>query len=282
VIKIGAQRESMNSHRARKRFGQHFLVDSSTIERIVRHINPQAEDNLVEIGPGKGAITSLLSSRCNHLHVIEIDRDLVAILQQQFANPDATTRKVTIHQADALTVDFSSFTATKPARVVGNLPYNISTPLIFHLLNFHDHIQDMYFMLQNEVVERLVAQPGDKHYGRLSIMVQYYCQADKLFEVPASCFNPRPKVNSAIVSLKPHKPLPYIADNPNHLSQLVNRTFQQRRKTLHNALKPFIAAKGSIPTANIDATPLPIDTRLRPENLSVSDYVMLSNFFIGH
>ena len=273
----------MNNHRPRKRFGQNFLVDLGTIERIVRYINPQPEDNVVEIGPGKGAITSLLALRCNHLHVIEIDRDLVAILQQQFADPEATTHdvtahKVTIHQADALTVDFSSLAVTKPARIVGNLPYNISTPLIFHLLNCHDHIQDMYFMLQNEVVERLIAQPGDKNYGRLSIMVQYYCQVDKLFEVPSSCFNPRPKVNSAIVSLKPHKPLPYIADNPDHLSQLVNRAFQQRRKTLHNALKPFITTNANI--ANVMR--LPIDTRLRPENLSVSDYVMLSNFLIAH
>ena len=169
----------MNNHRARRRFGQHFLVNSGIIERIVRHINPQADDNLVEIGPGKGAITSLLAGACNHLHVIEIDRDLVTILQQQFTGADGEKYNITIHQADALTVDFSSFAATAPMRVVGNLPYNISTPLIFYLLNFHKHIQDMYFMLQNEVVERLVAQPGDKHYGRLSVMVQYYCQTDK-------------------------------------------------------------------------------------------------------
>lgn len=269
----------MNNHRARKRFGQNFLIDPGVIERIVRHINPQPRDNLVEIGPGKGAITSLLSAHCNHLHVIEIDRDLVTILQRQFTGANvtknnATTNTVTIHQADALTVDFSPFALTGPARIVGNLPYNISTPLIFHLLNFHDRIQDMYFMLQNEVVERLVAQPGDKHYGRLSIMVQYYCQADKLFDVSPHCFAPRPKVNSAIVRLTPHKPLPYIADNPDHLSQLVNRVFQQRRKTLHNALKPFVTSNANMPKTMT----LPIDTRLRPENLSVSDYVMLSNF----
>ena len=265
----------MNTHRARKRFGQNFLIDLGIIERIIHHINPQQEDNLIEIGPGKGAITALLASLCRHLHVIEIDRDLVAILQQQFTGANATTGNITIHQADALTVDFSLLASTEPARIVGNLPYNISTPLIFHLLNFYDHIRDMYFMLQNEVVERLVAQPGDKHYGRLSIMVQYYCQADKLFEVSPSCFDPRPKVNSAIVRLTPHKPLPCVADDPDHLSRLVNCVFQQRRKTLHNALKPFSNANAAT------FSPLPIDTRLRPENLSVNDYVMLSNFLLS-
>ena len=267
----------MNTHRARKRFGQNFLIDLGVIERIVRHINPQHKDNMIEIGPGKGAITALLASRCHHLDVIEIDRDLVAILQQQFAGTDETISHITIHQADALTVDFSSFAVTEPVRIVGNLPYNISTPLIFHLLDFHSHIRDMYFMLQNEVVERLVAQPGDKHYGRLSVMAQYYCQADKLFEVPPNCFDPRPKVNSAIVRLTLHKPLPHIADDPNHLGRLVNCVFQQRRKTLHNALKPFLTSKATIS----NATSLPIDTRLRPENLSVSDYVMLSNFLLS-
>ena len=264
----------MTSHRARKRFGQNFLVDTGVIERIVRHINPQPDDHLVEIGPGKGAITSLLASRCGDLQVIEIDRDLVAMLQQQFTGANNTVSEVTIHQADALTVDFSAFAATKPARIVGNLPYNISTPLIFHLLNFCDHIQDMHFMLQNEVVERLVAQPGDKLYGRLSVMVQYYCQTDKLFEVPPGCFQPQPKVNSAIVRLTPHKPLPHVAIDTNHLGLLVNTVFQQRRKTLHNALKPIINAKH--PFSSIES--LPIDTRLRPENLSVEEYVALSNF----
>jgi len=271
------------AHRARKRFGQHFLIDVETIERIVRSINPQFEDNLVEIGPGKGAMTALLTRRCRHLHVIEIDRDLVALLQRQLARRRATAADmaapgITIHQADALTVDFSSFAGVKLVRVVGNLPYNISTPLIFHLLNFHHHIQDMYFMLQNEMVERLVAQPGDRHYGRLSVMVQYHCRADKLFEVPPSCFSPRPKVNSAIVRLKPHASPPAIADDLGHFSQLVNCAFQQRRKTLRNALKSFLGAIAD----TVDAVPLPIDTRLRAENLSVGDYVMLSNFLVAH
>ena len=262
----------MSKHRARKRFGQNFLVDTGVIERIVRQINPRSDDNIVEIGPGKGAITALLAAICNHLHVIEIDRDLVTILQQQFAIIDGDPN-VTIHQADALTVDFSAFATTAPVRIVGNLPYNISTPLIFHLLRFHNYIGDMYFMLQNEVVDRLVAQPSDKGYGRLSVMVQYYCRADKLFTVSPHCFEPRPKVDSAIVRLTPHQPLPCIADDPDHLSRLVNCAFQQRRKTLHNALKPFMAS--------IDAESLPVNTRLRPENLSVRDYVMLSNFLLN-
>ena len=267
----------MSNHQARKRFGQHFLTDSGVIERIIRHINPKPDDNVIEIGPGKGAITSLLAAACNHLHIIEIDRDLVAILRRQFTDNREATGNVTIHQADALTINFSSLAATDPARVVGNLPYNISTPLIFHLLKFQKSIKDMYFMLQQEVVERLVAQPGDKHYGRLSIMVQYYCQADELFEVSPSCFSPQPKVNSAIVKLTPYKTLPYIATDVDHLSRLVNCAFQQRRKTLHNALKPLVNAE----LATVSASSLPVNTRLRPENLSVSDYVKLSNFLLS-
>ena len=264
----------MTKHRARKRFGQNFLMDAGVIQRIVQHINPQLDDHLVEIGPGKGALTSLLASCCRDFQVIEIDRDLVSLLQQQFTGADGTAGEMTIHEADALTVDFSVFATTKPARIVGNLPYNISTPLIFHLLSFYDHIQDMYFMLQDEVVERLVAQPGDKRYGRLSVMVGYYCQADKLFEVPPDCFQPQPKVNSAIVRLTPHKPLPHVAIDPDHLKQLVNTVFQQRRKTLRNGLKPIINTRHSFSSA----APLPVDTRMRPENLTVEDYVNLSNF----
>ena len=267
----------MSNHRARKRFGQHFLVDSGVVDRIVGYINPRPDDNLVEIGPGKGAITSLLAAACNHLHIIEIDRDLVTILRQQFTGGDQKTSNVTVHQADALTVDFSSFANKESARIVGNLPYNISTPLIFHLLTFHQCIRDMYFMLQNEVVDRLAAQPGEKMYGRLSVMVQYYCQIDKLFEVPPSCFSPQPKVNSAIVRLTPYKMPPYVATNLEHFSRLVNCVFQQRRKTLHNALKPMINSE----LIAVSTSLLPVNTRLRPENLSVSDYVMLSNFLLS-
>ena len=254
------------AHKARKRFGQNFLQDQNIIDRIVRNINPKESDNLIEIGPGQGAITKQLIEACPQLQVIELDRDLIPILLAQFAN----YKQFKIHECDALKFDFTSVIKPgQPLRIVGNLPYNISTPLIFHLLSYHSHIRDMHFMLQKEVVLRLVAQPGDKNYGRLSIMVQYYCQVEQLFGVPPECFNPAPKVDSAIVRLQPHASIPYVADNIDHLGKLVNAAFQQRRKTLRNTLKHFIDAD------KIDD--LPVDSRLRPENLSVNDFVQLSN-----
>lgn len=256
-------------HRARKRFGQNFLNDSGIIDRIVRSISPKADDNLVEIGPGQGAITGPLLESCPSLQVIEIDHDLIPILLAQFAKyPDFY-----IHREDALKFDFSTLYKDKPLRIIGNLPYNISTPLIFHLLSFQQHISDMHFMLQKEVVERLAAEAGDKHYGRLSVMAQYYCQVDHLFGVPPECFTPRPKVDSAIVRLSPYKILPVIANDFDHFSQLVNSAFQQRRKTLRNTLKHQLSA------TQIDE--LSIDTSLRPEKLSVEDYVQLSNLILA-
>jgi len=253
-------------HRARKRFGQNFLNNPTIIDRIVRHINPQADDRLVEIGPGKGAITHLLLDSCPALQVIELDRDLIPILLAQFAK----YRAFKIHQHDALAFDYEQLMIDdRPLRIVGNLPYNISTPLIFHLLTYQQRIQDMHFMLQKEVVERLAATPGDKHYGRLSVMVQYYCEVDNLFHVPPESFTPQPKVDSAIVRLQPHRELPHRASNPEHLSHLVNTVFQQRRKTLRNTLKPL---------ADPDQlAALPIDTNLRAENLSVAEFVDISN-----
>jgi 16S rRNA (adenine1518-N6/adenine1519-N6)-dimethyltransferase len=252
-------------HRARKRFGQNFLNDTGIINRIVRSISPKADDNLVEIGPGQGAITAPLLEHCQQLQVIEIDHDLIPILLAQFAK----YKHFKIHQQDALKFDFSTLVQEKPLRIVGNLPYNISTPLIFHLLSFQNKIKDMHFMLQKEVVERLAASAGDKHYGRLSVMTQYYCQVDHLFGVPPECFSPRPKVDSAIVRLAPYESLPFIADDIEHFSQLVNLAFQQRRKTLRNTLKQMINKE------QIDS--LSIDVSLRPEKLSVRDYVNLSN-----
>jgi len=253
-------------HKARKRFGQNFLNDQGIIQRIVRSVNAKPSDRLVEIGPGQGAITQHLVESCPQLQVIELDRDLIPILLAQFAKyPDFT-----IHQQDALSFDFSSLMLKGQAlRIVGNLPYNISTPLIFHLLSYQDRIEDMHFMLQKEVVQRLAASPGEKNYGRLSVMVQYYCEVEHLFDVPPECFDPKPKVDSAIVRLQPHEKLPHIAKDINHLSHLVNLAFQQRRKTLRNTLKQLLD------TETISS--LPIDTGLRPENLSVSDYVNLSN-----
>lgn len=259
-------------HRARKRFGQNFLVDDGIIRRIVRAIHPQAGDNLVEIGPGKGAITSQLLASCPTLQVVELDRDLIPILLAQFI---ASYPELQIHQADALKFDFASLLqdsgpkAGQPLRIVGNLPYNISTPLIFHLLSYAGRVKDMHFMLQKEVVERLAAGPDDKAYGRLSIMVQYYCRVENLFPVPPQCFSPQPKVDSAIVRLIPHTELPHPARDIRVLEKLVNTAFQQRRKTLRNALKQLI------PAEHIDS--LDVDTGKRPENLSLADFVRLSD-----
>ena len=252
-------------HRARKRFGQNFLQDAGIIDRIVRSIAPKADDNLVEIGPGQGAITAPLIQRCPKLQVIEIDQDLIPILLAQFANIPGFN----IHQQDALKFDFNTLSTEKPLRIVGNLPYNISTPLIFHLLSFQHKVQDMHFMLQKEVVERLAATPGNKHYGRLSVMTQYYCQVEHLFGVPPECFNPRPKVDSAIVRLTPMATLPVVAEDKALLDKVVNIAFQQRRKTLRNSLKQLLSKE------HIEA--LPVDTSLRPETLSVKTYVEISN-----
>ncbi len=257
------------THRARKRFGQNFLTDQGIINHIVRSIRPKESDRLVEIGPGQGAITQQLIESCPSLQVIELDRDLIPILLAQFAKYD----EFTIHQQDALQFDFSSLIIDdRPLRIVGNLPYNISTPLIFHLLSYQDRISDMHFMLQKEVVNRLVAKPGEKNYGRLSVMVQYYCQTECLFDVPPESFDPQPKVDSAIVRLEPYKTIPYAAKNIEHLNKLVNLAFQQRRKTLRNTLKQLVD------TTVIES--LDINTGLRPENLSVEDYVNLSNILI--
>lgn len=254
------------AHKARKRFGQNFLNDQNIIDRIVRNIRPKASDRLVEIGPGQGAITRQLIDACPQLQVIELDRDLMPILLAQFAKYE----DFKIHQHDALSFDFTSLMiGDQPLRIVGNLPYNISTPLIFHLLSYQDRICDMHFMLQKEVVNRLVATAGEKNYGRLSVMVQYHCEVEHLFAVPPECFDPQPKVHSAIVRLQPYDSIPHVADNFAYFSKLVNLAFQQRRKTLRNTLKQL--------TDSDTIASLSIDTSLRPENLSVEDYVNLSN-----
>ncbi len=265
-------KKTFTEHRARKRFGQNFLEDDNIIRRILKSIHPQASDNLVEIGPGKGAITSQLLASCPTLNVIELDRDLIPILLSQFI---ASYPEFTIHQKDALQFDFAELLHDEkgcekaPLRIVGNLPYNISTPLIFHLLSYQSQIQDMHFMLQKEVVQRMAAKPGDKAYGRLGIMVQYYCKVDNLFEVPPTCFNPQPKVDSAIVRLTPYKEVPFPARNIKMLEKLVNIAFQQRRKTLRNSLKLLI------PTDMIET--LNVDTSVRPETLSLEAFVALSD-----
>ncbi len=264
-------------HRARKRFGQNFLEDDNIIRRIVKSIHPTADDNLVEIGPGKGAITEQLLAACPTLNVIELDRDLIPILLSQFI---ARYPNFQIHQTDALKFDFGTLLTDAqqqkkpPLRIVGNLPYNISTPLIFHLLSYQADVKDMHFMLQKEVVDRMAAEPGQKAYGRLGVMVQYYCRVENLFDVPPECFNPRPKVDSAIVRLVPYEQPPFPAKNIRLLERLVNTAFQQRRKTLRNALKQLL------PTEAIES--LNIDTSVRPENITLQEFVALSDKLAEH
>ena len=252
-------------HKPRKRFGQNFLIDQQVIEKIISAIGPKQEDNLIEIGPGMAAITEHLIKHCPSMTLLELDRDLVDYLQKKFQDYPS----LTIHSGDALQTDFAQFYDGRKLRLVGNLPYNISTPLLFHLLNVKERIKDMHFMLQREVVDRLGAIPGDKHYGRLSVMIQYYCRVIPLIPVPPTSFRPAPKVQSAVVRLTPHTDLPHLADNHNILSQVVNLSFQQRRKTLKNCLNYFAEHLPKV-AENIDLT-------RRPEQLTIKEFVDLSN-----
>jgi len=252
-------------HRPRKRFGQNFLHDPAVIRRIVMAIQPRPGQAMVEIGPGEGALTRELLPLLGRLDVVELDRDLIPRLEAEIA----PLGELHIHQADALEFDYSRLSpGPHRLRVVGNLPYNISTPLLFHLLEQSRWIQDMHFMLQKEVVERLSAQAGNPHYGRLSIMMQYYCQTEMLFTVGPGAFRPAPKVESAVIRLIPHTTPPVEVD-PGALSRLVARAFTQRRKTLRNNLK------GLIDAATIEA--LGIDPGLRPERLSLEEFARLTH-----
>ncbi len=254
----------MQHYQTKKRFGQHFLHDSAIIHHIVLSIAPKANEQLLEIGPGLGALTFPLLEKSKTLDVVEIDRDII-----KFFN-DKNDPRITVHAMDALKVDLSSLqSSTQPLRIVGNLPYNISTPLIFHLLKTPELIQDMHFMLQKEVVDRITASPSSKLYGRLSIMVQYVCETESLFHVGPEAFKPPPKVNSAVVRLTPWQTKPYIASNFSTFSSMVNQAFQKRRKSLRNALKGHVDIS-DIEQANINPN-------FRPENLSVADFVTLSN-----
>ncbi|MFT7403235.1 16S rRNA (adenine(1518)-N(6)/adenine(1519)-N(6))-dimethyltransferase RsmA [Zhongshania sp.] len=257
--------QSPPRHQARKRFGQNFLNDQGIIRSIVRAISPLEHQRVLEIGPGQGAITeSILATGCQ-LDVIELDRDLIPILEHKFG----AQSNFSIHQGDALKFDFGALAAGEKLRVVGNLPYNISTPLIFHLLTAHDCIADMHFMLQKEVVDRLAAQPGSKTYGRLGIMAQYYCEVESLFDVPPEAFTPQPKVQSAIVRLTPYEKPPLPANNVETLQMVLRSAFNQRRKTLRNTLK------GVIDNEAIES--LGIDPGLRPEQLGLVEYVAIAN-----
>ncbi|HSH47798.1 MAG TPA: 16S rRNA (adenine(1518)-N(6)/adenine(1519)-N(6))-dimethyltransferase RsmA [Halomonas sp.] len=257
-------------HRARKRFGQNFLRDRGVIASIVRAIGPRPGERLVEIGPGQGALTEpLIEAAGGHLEVIELDRDLIPGLRVQFFNRPGFV----IHEGDALAFDFRALRGDGPAlRVVGNLPYNISTPLITHLLKAGDAVADMHFMLQQEVVERLAAPAGGPQRGRLSVLAQYYCRVELLFRVPPEAFVPRPKVVSAVVRLTPHATLPYPARDETLLFTLVREAFAQRRKTLRNNLK------GRVDDAAFAA--LEIDPGRRPQTLSVAEFVRIADYLV--
>ena len=255
-----------NGHIPRKRFGQHFLHDSTVLQRISDAINPQADDAMVEIGPGLGALTDYLLPRLNQLHVVELDRDLADRLEQRPEYPE----HLVVHRADAMKFDYCTLAASgQSLRIVGNLPYNISTPLIFHLLSQSNCIADMVFMLQKEVVDRLTAVPGNKDYGRLSVMVQAQCSAFRLFVVKPGAFNPPPKVDSAIVRLIPDKKRMSDIKSMPIMQKVVQQAFSQRRKTLRNTLKGLISVQ--------QLEKLGIDPQKRPETLTVEQYIALSN-----
>lgn len=249
-------------HIPRKRFGQNFLVDRSVIARIVEAIDPDPADRLVEIGPGLGALTGPLLERVAQLHVIELDRDLAARLRAGYP-----PERLMVHEGDALDFDFSTLGA--PLRVVGNLPYNISTPLLFHMTAYAGRFTDLHFMLQREVVERMVAAPSTPAYGRLSVMLQYRFRMQNLLDVPASAFRPVPKVASAVVRLVPLLRPDTVARDESVFGHTVTRAFSHRRKTLRNALLGF--------AADADLEAAGIDPGLRAENLSVAQFVALAN-----
>ncbi|MEO8409645.1 MAG: 16S rRNA (adenine(1518)-N(6)/adenine(1519)-N(6))-dimethyltransferase RsmA [Propionivibrio sp.] len=256
----------MTGHIARKRFGQNFLIDTQVIAAIVNAIDPARGDCVVEIGPGLGALTDPLLRRLDHLHVVEIDRDIVARLKQRYS-----PKALTIHEGDALDFNFSSLCADagRRLRIVGNLPYNISTSLLFHLAGFSERVIDMHFMLQKEVVERLVAVPGTSDFGRLSVMLQYRYVIDRLLDVPPESFAPAPKVDSAVIRLIPRPPTERHAHDEAKLAGLVATAFAQRRKMLRNNLKGVVDAKGF--------EQLGIAPTARAEELSVADYVRIAN-----
>ncbi|AOA59251.1 16S rRNA (adenine(1518)-N(6)/adenine(1519)-N(6))-dimethyltransferase RsmA [Acinetobacter larvae] len=269
MYQINALNPKDEGHHTRKRFGQNFLHDQQVIAKIVRAVSPRSGDHLIEIGPGLAALTAPLNAESEALTVIELDRDLAAGLPKRVPHPE----RLTIIEADALKYDFSQqFRENQPVRIVGNLPYNISTPLLFHLLEFGSHIKDMHFMLQKEVVERITAAPNSKEYGRLSVMIQYYCKATFLFEVPRGAFNPPPKVTSAVFRLEPYAEKPIVAQDERALSRLVGHVFTQRRKTLRNSLKGMLGEDAFEQTG--------IDPMARPETLAMADFVALSDHMV--
>jgi 16S rRNA (adenine1518-N6/adenine1519-N6)-dimethyltransferase len=256
-------------HKPRKRFGQNFLVDTFTIQHIIQAINLSPEDEVIEIGPGQGALTKLLLSQTKALTLVEIDRDLAEALYQKYGQQ----KGINIICEDALKFDFKSCYDETKLKIVGNLPYNISTPLLFHLFDYNAYIKDMHFMLQKEVVDRMVAAPNTKEYGRLSIMTQYFCKVEPLFEVPPTAFFPVPKVQSAVVRLIPHLEKNPLTQNKGFyacLDQVVKTAFSKRRKTIANALKEVISSEA--------LSAFNINPQLRAENLSVENYIQISHY----
>ncbi len=251
----------MAQHKARKRFGQNFLTDQSIPEAIVRAIHPEPSDTIIEIGPGLSALTNPLLERVSHLRVVEIDRDLAARLRHHYS-----PKRLTVIEADALTVDFSQF--GQGVRIVGNLPYNISSPLLFHLMESADYVRDQHFMLQKEVIDRMVAKPGDSDYGRLSVMLQTRYKMYSLFDVPPECFDPPPKVMSSVVRMIPLGADRPVAQDPVMFARLVTQAFAQRRKMLRGSLKDW----------QIDWQALGIPETSRAEELSVMDFIRMSDF----
>jgi 16S rRNA (adenine1518-N6/adenine1519-N6)-dimethyltransferase len=252
-------------HKARKRFGQHFLTDPLVIQRIVDTIAPRRDELFIEIGPGQAALTSPLIATGMELHLVEIDRDLADRLAKQFRIHPG----VNVHVGDALKMDFAVISGKRPFRLVGNLPYNISTPLLFHVLKWSELIVDMHFMLQAEVVKRMAASPGTKAWGRLSIMCQYHCEIVPLFTVQPESFTPAPKVQSGIVRLIPHREPPVQIASKKAFDRLVIQAFSMRRKTLRNSLR------GMLDVSHIESAG--IDPGLRAEALGLKQFADLSN-----
>ena len=253
-------------HQIRKRFGQNFLHDKHVISKIIGAVSPTKDDHILEIGPGFGAITEQLAQSGATLNCLELDTDLAASLKSHYRK----YKSVNILEADALKFDLSSIATRKtPLRVVGNLPYNISTPLIFHLLKNSKLIKDMTFMLQLEVIQRMVSKVGSKNYGRLGLMVQYYCEVEHLFNIASDAFVPRPKVVSALARLKPHKASSIKAKDPECLKVVIQTAFNQRRKTVRNSLSTLVSE------SLLEG--IPVNKKLRPENLTLEDYVRISD-----
>jgi 16S rRNA (adenine1518-N6/adenine1519-N6)-dimethyltransferase len=249
-------------HIPRKRFGQHFLHERGVITRIVDEVNLNVDDLVVEIGPGLGALTDHLLPKLKHLHVVELDRDLAKIMRERYP-----AERVTVHEGDALAFDFSKL--GNSIRLVGNLPYNISTPLLFHFATFRDRLRDGHFMLQREVVERMVAAPSSAAYGRLSVSLQLEFEMESLFRIGPGAFTPPPKVESAIVRLTPLRENIFDLHDREIFNAIVSRAFTQRRKTLRNSLRDYLMPEDFLATD--------IDPMARAENLGVADYVKISN-----